>query len=70
MITKAHYAAWIIAALSGGALACESKAAEAAPPRPLPDDVRHFRHNGNDCYLYERRIVGHLAVALACVRAP
>jgi hypothetical protein len=71
MITKTHYAAWIIAALSGGALACESAPARARAPRPTSTavfetragfTVEHFRHNGNDCYVRG-------ADAIACVRA-
>lgn len=71
VITRAHYAAWTIAALSGGALACETAPACAGPvpvaalqsPRTkVAPRVEHFRHNGNDCYIYQ-------TYAIACVRA-
>lgn len=71
MITRAHIAAWIIAALSGGALACETAPAEARAPRPTSVvvfetragfTVEHFRHNGNDCYVRG-------SDAIACVPA-
>lgn len=70
MITKAHYLAWTIAALSGGALACESTAEGAPVPAParevvytpdIGEAVEYFRHNGNDCYVYR-------AHAIACVK--
>jgi hypothetical protein len=70
VITRAHVLAWTIAALSGGALACETKPAEAGTPptSELPAGVDYFRHNGNDCYFYST-VTGHTA-ALACTRAP
>lgn len=67
MITRAHILAWTIAALSGGVIACETAPAKAGTPRTLPDDVWHFRHNGNDCYVYERYAAK--VATMACVPA-